>query len=42
MYQLKKTHPISNNKKSSEFVSQSILSNGWNWYKLGIYQSGLV
>ena len=36
-----KTHPISNNKKSSEFVSQSILSNGWNWFKLGISQSGL-
>ena len=38
---VKKTHPISNNKKSSEFVSQSILSNGWNWFKLGISQSGL-
>ena len=38
---VKKTHPISNHRKSSEFVSQSILSNGWNWYKLGIYQSGL-
>ena len=38
---LKKTSPNLNYKKSSEFASQSILSNGWNWYKLGIYHSGL-
>ena len=38
---VKKTQPTQRRKKSSEFASQSILSNGWNWFKLGIYHSGL-
>ena len=38
---VKKTQPTQRSKKSSEFASQSILSNGWNWFKLGIYHSGL-
>ena len=38
---VKKTQHIQRSKKSSEFAPQSILSNGWNWYKLGIYHSGL-
>ena len=38
---VKKAQPTQRSKKSSEFASQSILSNGWNWFKLGIYHSGL-